>query len=97
MKTKSIIIALLAGAFALTACQDRDWEIPESISKTPPYGNNSLEAGTTITIAELQSKFASTISSSSYKEITEDLWLRCIVTGIPRLPRPCLAAVSPYR
>lgn len=81
MKTQSFIIALLAGAFALTACQDRDWETPEGISTQPPYGNNELVAGTTITIAELQAKYANTIKSNEYKEITEDLWLRCVVTG----------------
>jgi len=81
MKKQSFIIALLAGAFALTACQDKDWEVPESITTEPPYGNNSLVAGKTTTIAELQSTYESTISNSSYKQITDDLWLRCVVTG----------------
>lgn len=81
MKTQSFIIALLAGAFALTACQDKDWEVPESIATQPPYGNNRLVAGTTTTVAELQSKYASTVSNSGYKQITDDLWLRCVVTG----------------
>lgn len=82
MKTKSFIIALLAGAFALTACQDRDWETPESIKTEPPYGNNSLVAGeNVITIAELHTKYANTIKASSYERITEDYWLRCVVTG----------------
>lgn len=77
MKKQSFIIALLAGAFALASCQDGDWDIPEGI----PYGNNSLEAGTTVTIAELQSTYANVISNNSYKKITEDLWLRCVVNG----------------
>ena len=81
MKKQSFIIALMAGAYALTACQDRDWEVPDSITTEPPYGNNSLVAGTTTTIAELQSTYKSTISASSYKQITDDLWLRCVVTG----------------
>jgi len=81
MKTKSFIIALLAGCFALSSCMDKDWEVPESIIAQPPYGNNNLVAGTTTTIAELQSKYESTISNSSYKQITDDLWLRCVVTG----------------
>ena len=81
MKTKSFIIALVAGAFALTSCQDRDWEVPENLNTQPPYGNNSLVAGTTTTIAELQTTYASVISSSGYKQITDDLWLRCVVTG----------------
>lgn len=81
MKTKFFIIALLAGAFALTSCQDRDWEVPESITSQPPYGNNSLVAGTVTTIAELQSKYANTIRNSGYEIIKEDLWLRCVVTG----------------
>ena len=77
MKKQSFIIALLAGAFLMTSCQDKDWDIPEGI----PYGNNELVAGTTTTIAELQSTYASTISNDSYKQITEDLWLRCVVNG----------------
>lgn len=77
MKKQSFIIALLAGALAFVSCQDGDWDIPEGI----PYGNNSLEAGTTVTIAELQSTYANVISNNSYKKITEDLWLRCVVNG----------------
>ncbi|MBR5395939.1 MAG: hypothetical protein IK144_12785 [Bacteroidaceae bacterium] len=81
MKTKSFIIALVAGAFALTSCQDKDWGVPENIITQPPYGNNSLVAGTTTTIAELQNKYSNAISNDSYKQITDDLWLRCVVTG----------------
>ncbi|MBO7120170.1 MAG: hypothetical protein J6W03_07625 [Bacteroidaceae bacterium] len=81
MKKQTFIIALLAGAFAVTSCQDRDWEVPESLSTQPPYGNNSLVAGTTTTIAELQNRYATTIKNSSYELITDDLWLRCVVTG----------------
>ena len=81
MKTQSFIIALMAGAFALTACQDRDWEVPEGISTQPPYGNNSLVAGTITTIAQLQTQFASVISDNSYQQITDDLWRRGVVTG----------------
>ncbi|MCR5850825.1 MAG: DUF5689 domain-containing protein [Bacteroidaceae bacterium] len=81
MKTKSFIIALMAGAFALTACQDKDWEVPDSIISQPPYGNNDLVAGPIVTIAELQTQFSSAISSDNYKQITDDLWLRCVVTG----------------
>jgi hypothetical protein len=77
MKKQSFIIALLAGAFALSSCQDGNWDIPEGI----PYGNNDLQAGTAVTIAELQSTYASVISSDSYKQITDDLWLRCVVNG----------------
>lgn len=81
MKTKSFIIALLTSAFALTSCMDKDWEIPDNITTQPPYGNNSLVAGTTTTIAELQSNYASIIKALGSKQITDDLWLRCVVTG----------------
>ena len=77
MKKQSYIIALLAGVFAFASCQEGDWDVPEGI----PYGNNSLQAGATVTIAELQSTYASVISSDNYKQITEDLWLRCVVNG----------------
>ena len=81
MKKQLFIIALMAGTFALTSCQDKDWEVPESIISQPPYGNNELVAGTTVTIAELQSNFSNAINNDSYKQITDDLWLRCVVTG----------------
>ncbi len=77
MNKHTYIIALLTGVFAFSSCQNKDWDVPEGI----PYGNNSLEAGTTITIAELQTRYANTISSDNYKQITEDLWLRCVVNG----------------
>lgn len=77
MKKQIYIIALLAGTFTLASCMDGDWDVPEGI----PYGNNELEAGTTVTIAELQNTYASTISSDNYKQITEDLWLRCVING----------------
>ena len=77
MNKHTYIIALLTGVFAFSSCQNKDWDVPEGI----PYGNNSLEAGTTVTIAELQTRYANTISSDNYKQITEDLWLRCVVNG----------------
>ena len=77
MKKQLYIIALLAGTFTLASCMEGDWDVPEGI----PYGNNELEAGTTVTIAELQNTYASTISSDNYKQITEDLWLRCVING----------------
>lgn len=81
MKKQSIIIALMASAFALFSCENKDWEVPENITSQPPYGNNSLVAGTTTTIAELQNKYAGTISNGGSKQITDDLWLRCVVNG----------------
>jgi hypothetical protein len=81
MKKQSLIIVLLAGAFALFSCQEKDWETPESITTQPPYGNNSLVAGQTTTVAELQTKYATTISNGGSKQITDDIWLRCVVTG----------------
>lgn len=77
MNKHTYIIALLTGVFTFSSCQNKDWDVPEGI----PYGNNSLEAGTTVTIAELQTRYANTISSDNYKQITEDLWLRCVVNG----------------
>ena len=77
MKKQLYMLALLAGSIALASCQDGDWDVPEGI----PYGNNELEVGTTVTIAELQSTYANSISSDNFKQITEDLWLRCVVNG----------------
>jgi hypothetical protein len=84
MNKQSFYIALLAGVFALASCQDKDWAQPENLNTEPPYGNNNLVAGPSITIAELQTQYASTISNNSYKQITDDLWLRCVVTGNDR-------------
>lgn len=81
MNKKSFIIALAAGAFALTACQDKDWETPESITINPPYGNNSLVCTTPVTVAELQQKYSSVISASSSAKIEDNLSLLCVVTG----------------
>lgn len=81
MKTHSFIIVLLAGIFAMTSCQDKDWETPDNLATQPPYGNNTLVAGTPTTIAQLQSQYASVISSDGYSQIKDDLWLRCVVTG----------------
>ena len=81
MKKHSFIILMLAGILSATSCQSGDWDVPEGLATQPPYGNNTLVAGKTATIAQLQSQYASTISSSSYKKIEDDLWLRCVVTG----------------
>ena len=77
MKKHLYILTLLTGTFLMVSCQDGNWDVPEGI----PYGNNDLQAGTTVTIAELQSTYANVISSDNYKQITEDLWLRCVVNG----------------
>lgn len=77
MKKQLYIITLLVGSIAVCSCQDKDWDVPEGI----PYGDNGLVAGTTINLADLQNRYSSVISGSSYKQITEDLWLRCVVTG----------------
>ena len=70
MKKQLYIMALLAGAFVFVSCQDGDWDVPEGI----PYGNNSLEAGTPVTIAELQSKYANVISSDVFKDTSIKNW-----------------------
>ncbi len=77
MKKQLYIISLLAGSIALASCMDGDWDVPEGI----PYGNNDLVAGTTVTVAELQSNYSSVISGDKSTEITGDLWLRCVVNG----------------
>lgn len=77
MKKQSFIIALMIGAFSLISCQDKDWVAPQGI----PYGNNSLVALNTVTIAELQTQYATTIKALSSKQIKDEVYLRCVVTG----------------
>lgn len=83
MKIKLFILSA-ASCLALSACMDRDWEVPESIQDNPPYGNNQIEkypASQVITIAQLKAQNKSVIEANSKKEITEDVQLQVVVNG----------------
>ena len=72
--------ALLAGALAITSCQDGDWDAPD-FSDGVPYGNNELTETNVITIAQLKAQYPNYAANYTTTEITEDLQLRVRVTG----------------
>ena len=83
MKIELFILSA-ASCLALSACMDRDWEVPESIQDNPPYGSNQIEkypASQVITIAQLKAQNKSVIEANSKKEITEDVQLQVAVNG----------------
>lgn len=75
------LAAVIAAAMLTASCFDGDWESPDMTN--PPYGNNTLvdDADRQVTIGDLKAKYASTISSSGFKRITDDIQLRCTVIG----------------
>lgn len=77
MKTLKNIFILGLSLFMATACMN---EFDEPHFQQPPYGNNAIgEANTTI--AQIKEKYASTISSSGVKEITEDIIIEGVVVA----------------
>ena len=79
-----LILFIAASGLALSACMDRDWEVPESIQDNAPYGNNQIEkypASQVITIAQLKAQNKSVIDANSKKEITDDVQLQVVVNG----------------
>ena len=83
MKPQTIYkgLALLVLSFTFVSCMDGDWETPDMTN--PPYGNNAItqDASKQVTIADLKSQYASAISGSSFKRITDDKQLICTVIG----------------
>ena len=79
-----LILFIAASSLALSACMDREWEVPESIQDNPPYGNNQIEkypASQVVTIAQLKAQNKSVIDANSKKEITDDVQLQVAVNG----------------
>lgn len=73
------MMAVLAALAGMTACMDGDWEAPDHTN--PPYGNNYITEGTLTTVAALKQQYKSEIENRGYKEVTEDLQLKVVVTG----------------
>ncbi|MBP3828929.1 MAG: hypothetical protein ILA06_01300 [Bacteroidaceae bacterium] len=80
MKTKHIFLSIIA-ALALTSCFDSDWDAPDMTN--PPYGNNKIveDASKQVTIADLKTKYATTIANSSFQRISDDIQLQATVIG----------------
>lgn len=76
---KIIFIAAALVSLALASCMGDDYDDPNL--DDAPYGNNAIEETNVISIADLQSKFNSTISGNSYTKIDEDIKIKGIVTG----------------
>lgn len=77
MKTLRYISVIAISLMTMTSCMN-DFDAPDMT--IPPYGNNSIgEANTTI--EELKTKFASTISSNSSKQVTEELIIEGVVVA----------------
>ncbi|MBQ8336936.1 MAG: hypothetical protein IJY44_05345 [Bacteroidaceae bacterium] len=77
MKTLRYLSIVAVSLFAMTSCMN-DFDAPDLT--TPPYGNNNIGEAN-ITIEALKEKFASTISSNSSKQVTEDLIIEGVVVA----------------
>jgi len=76
---KTAIVALL-GVVVLASCMDDDWKEPAS--STSPYGNNAIQETNVISIADLKTKYASTLKNQNDTvKITESLQIKGRVTG----------------
>ena len=77
MKAIKYLSILALSLFTVTSCMN-DFDEPDF--KEPPFGNNEIgEANTTI--AELKAKYASTISASGVKEVTEEIIIEGVVVA----------------
>lgn len=73
-------IAMAFACLLFAACMGDGYADPDA-SNGPAVGNNRLEESNVITIAQLKEKFNTTISNSSFKQITDDVKISGIVTG----------------
>ena len=76
---KYLMIAVLCSLF-ITACMDGDWDEPNT-TDSAPYGNDYLTESNLMTIAQLKSKYSSTVNNSSMQEVTEDIQIKGRITG----------------
>ena len=77
MKAIKYLSILALSLLTVTSCMN-DFDEPDF--KEPPFGNNAIgEANTTI--AELKAKYASTISASGVKEVTEEIIIEGVVVA----------------
>ena len=77
---KIIYIAVALVSLALASCMGDDYDDP-NFSGGSPYGNNAIEETNVISIADLQTKYNTTISGNSYTKIDEDIKIKGTVTG----------------
>ena len=77
MKAIKYLSILALSIFTMTSCMN-DFDEPDF--KEPPFGNNEIGEAN-MTIAELKAKYASTISASGVKEVTEDIIIEGVVVA----------------
>ncbi len=76
---KFIYIAMAIVSLTLSSCMGDGYDDP--ILPNAPYGKNTIEETNVISIADLRTKYNTTISNSSYVRIDEDIQIKGIVTG----------------
>lgn len=77
MKAIKYLSILALSLFTMTSCMN-DFDEPDF--KEPPFGNNEIGEAN-MTIAELKTKYASIISASGVKEVTEDIIIEGVVVA----------------
>ena len=77
MKAIKYLSILALSLFTMTSCMN-DFDEPDF--KEPPFGNNEIGEAN-MTIAELKAKYASTISASGVKEVTENIIIEGVVVA----------------
>lgn len=80
IKYTALVMFALIFSYAVTSCMDEDWNDPTG--DTAPYGNSELKETNVITIAELKTKYASTLNNQNDTAcINEDVQIKARVTG----------------
>ena len=74
---KTFSILLVCTLFA--SCMDSGYDEPDY--NVSPYGNNDITETNVISIAELKSLYANTISGNMMEEITDDIKIKGVVVG----------------
>lgn len=77
---KFIYIAMAIMSLTLSSCMGDDYDTPD-FPNGAPYGNNALEETNVISIADLRTKYNTTITGNSYVLVDEDIKIKGIVTG----------------
>ncbi len=70
------MIVLMGGL--MSSCIDGGWHDSWNANA---YGTDTISEHNVITIAQLRNTYSSVITGNSYKEITDDIQLKCVVTG----------------
>lgn len=80
---KTTFIALALATLSLSSCMGDGYADPDTTKEESamPWGNNSLKEENVITIAQLKSDYASTISGGNFKLIDKDIMLKGVITG----------------